>query len=76
MIASLAHGATISVGNYTMAAMVTSAGLSPTIPGYCGSILNLCSVLFTAPYVPSSPGKATGSPCSWAKAAPCWHMSS
>lgn len=49
MIASLAHGATISVGNYTMAAMVTSAGLSPTIPGYCGSILNLCSVLFTAP---------------------------
>ena len=49
MIASLAHGVTISVGNYTMAAMVTSAGLSPTIPGYCGSILNLCSVLFTAP---------------------------
>ena len=32
MIASLAHGATISVGNYTMAAMVTSAGCLPPSP--------------------------------------------
>lgn len=49
MVAVLAHGATFTVGNYALTSMVTEGAVSATIPGYCNSLMNLCSILFAAP---------------------------
>ena len=44
------HGATSSTGGYILSAMVLQEGISSTVPGYCASLISLCSVLFAAPF--------------------------
>ena len=50
LLAVIFHGAISSIGGYILGAMVLDGDIGSTIPGYCSSIISLCSVLFAAPF--------------------------
>lgn len=50
LLAVIFHGAISSTGGYILSAMVLQEGISSTVPGYCASIISLCSVLFATPF--------------------------